>query len=168
MMQKMVTVLDTDWGYMVAVWTDMGLWELDFPVDSKPKEVESEITEEVSFWSNQLKQELNMYWRGFAADFGVPIDWRGYTSFQAAVLRLTANIAYGQRTTYGALAQEVGSPKAARAVGGALHRNRVPIVIPCHRVVGSNGSLTGFAGGLELKKALLLLESSDGQEMTKL
>jgi methylated-DNA-[protein]-cysteine S-methyltransferase len=160
MMQKMVTVLDTDWGYMVAVWTDIGLWELEFPVPDKPENVEGEITQEVNFWSEQLRQELNMYWRGFAADFGVPVDWRGYTSFQTAVLKCTAAIAYGQRTTYGALAQEVGSPKSSRAVGGALHRNRVPIVIPCHRVIGAKGSLTGFAGGIELKKALLLLESS--------
>lgn len=160
MMQKMVTVLETDWGYMKAIWTDMGLWQLEFPVGSKPKDEETERLEDVVFWSEQLEKELNMYWRGFITGFGVPIDWRGYTCFQAAVLKRTASISHGKTTTYGALAEEVGSPKAARAVGGALHRNRVPIVIPCHRVVGSNGNLTGFAGGLEFKRALLLLESS--------
>ncbi|WP_285719632.1 MGMT family protein [Pelosinus sp. IPA-1] len=162
MMQQMHTILETDWGYMTAIWTDIGLWELDFPVKDKPEEPKGEVTEAVKFWSEQLRQELNMYWRGFAVIFGVPIDWRGYTSFQAAVLKFTATISYGQTTSYGALAREINSPKAARAVGGALHRNRVPIVVPCHRVIGAKGTLTGFGGGIELKQALLLLESSEG------
>ena len=93
-------------------------------------------------------------------EFGVPVDWRGYTPFQASVLQYTAGIAYGEKTTYGAIAQALGRPKAARAVGGSLHINRTPIVVPCHRVVGASGSLTGFAGGLDMKKALLLLESN--------
>lgn len=162
MMQQMHTILETDWGYMTASWTDIGLWELNFPVKNKPEEPKDEVTESVKFWSEQLRQELNMYWRGFAVTFGVPIDWRGYTAFQVAVLKFTATISYGQTTSYGTLAREINSPKAARAVGGALHRNRVPIVVPCHRVIGAKGTLTGFGGGIELKQALLLLESNEG------
>jgi methylated-DNA-[protein]-cysteine S-methyltransferase len=158
-LQQIETILETDWGYMKAVWTEIGLWELDFPVQIKPEEAESVVTAEVNFWSKQLREELNTYWRGFAVDFGVPIDWRGYTSFQKSVLTFTKNIPYGKTISYGALAQNIGNPKAVRAVGGALHINRVPIVVPCHRVVGANGSLTGFGGGIELKQALLLLES---------
>jgi methylated-DNA-[protein]-cysteine S-methyltransferase len=158
-LQQIQTILETDWGYMKAVWTDTGLWELDFPVQKKPEASEGVVTAEVDFWSKELRQELNMYWRGFAVDFGVPIDWRGYTSFQKSVLTFTKEIPYGQTISYGALAQSIGNPKAVRAVGGALHINRVPIVVPCHRVVGANGSLTGFGGGIELKQALLLLES---------
>lgn len=158
-MNKMYSILTTDWGYMVATWTDMGLWELDFPVKDKPLQPDCDITEEVKFWCQQLTQELDVYWRGFAVDFGVPIDWRGYTPFQITVLRFTASIPYGQKTTYGAVAQAIGVAKGARAVGNALNRNRVPIIIPCHRVLGANGSLTGFSGGLEMKQALLLLES---------
>ncbi|WP_378951778.1 methylated-DNA--[protein]-cysteine S-methyltransferase [Pelosinus sp. sgz500959] len=155
----MYNVLETEWGYMMATWTDIGLWELDFPIQDRPIVPESTISSEVELWSEELKRELSMYWRGFAVDFGVPIDWRGYTSFQIKVLKFTAKIPYGQRTTYGDVAQAIGVPKGARATGGALNRNRVPIVIPCHRVIGASGSLTGFGGGIELKQALLLLES---------
>lgn len=163
-MDKMYTILETEWGYMLATWTDMGLWELDFPLQDRPEKPEGDISSEVGLWSEELKQELNMYWRGFVVNFGVPIDWRGYTPFQVKVLKFTGNIPYGTRTTYGDVAQAVGVPKGARAAGGALNRNRVPIVIPCHRVVGASGSLTGFSGGLDLKQALLLLESGNLSE----
>lgn len=159
-MEKMYTILGTDWGYLLATWTEQGLWELDFPVKDKPEIPLGEVTDLVAFWSGELEKELSMYWRGFAVEFGVPIDWRGYTPFQVAVLKFTITIPYGQTSTYGAIGQEIGSPGGARAVGGALHRNRVPIIIPCHRVVGTKGNLTGFSGGLELKQALLLLESN--------
>lgn len=163
MMEHIRTILETDWGYMAANWTDIGLWKLDFPMKTRPNELEHTVLAKVSLWSEQLRQELNIYWRGFAVEFGVPIDWRGYTAFQEAVLTYTAKIPYGQRISYGTLAKEIGNPKAVRAVGGALHINRVPIVVPCHRVVGANGSLTGFGGGIELKQALLLLESGTGE-----
>lgn len=158
-MEKMHTILSTAWGYMVATWTDRGLWELDFPIPDRPTQFDGEIRSEVQCWSEQLGQELAMYWQGFYITFGVPIDWRGYTPFQVTVLRFTASIPYGQTTTYGTVAQAIGVPKGGRAVGGALHRNRVPIIIPCHRVLGAKGKLTGFSGGLEIKQALLLLES---------
>lgn len=159
-MLKMYTVLSTDWGYMAATWTDRGLWDLEFPVQDKPSQPDSEISSEVKYWSEQLGQELAIYLRGFAVSFGVPIDWRGYTAFQSEVLRFTASIPYGQTMTYGAVGHAIGVPKGARAVGGALHINRVPIIIPCHRVLGAKGKLTGFAGGLEIKQALLLLETN--------
>jgi methylated-DNA-[protein]-cysteine S-methyltransferase len=74
------------------------------------------------------------------------------------VLRELARVPFGQVTTYGALAAKVGKPNAARAIGGAMNRNPIPIVLPCHRVIGANGSLTGYAGGLERKVKLLQLE----------
>ena len=163
-MEKMYTILETEWGYMLAAWTDMGLWELDFPLQDRPDKPESHNSSEVELWSEELRKELSMYWRGFAVQFGVPIDWRGYTPFQAKVLKYTATIPYGQKSTYGEVAEAVGVPRGARAAGGALNRNRVPIVIPCHRVVGAKGSLTGFSGGLELKQALLLLEKGTVSE----
>lgn len=159
-MEKLYTILTTDWGYMLATWTDRGLWELTFPVADKPEMPEGEASPLVSFWSEQLAQELSMYWRGFSITFGVPLDWRGYTPFQTKVLTFTMSIPYGQTSTYGAVGDAVGSPQGARAVGGALNRNRVPIIIPCHRVLGGKGSLTGFSGGLELKQALLILEGN--------
>jgi methylated-DNA-[protein]-cysteine S-methyltransferase len=158
-MQKYNTILDTHWGYMSAAWTDQGLWELEFPREECPGDGGNPAHPGILSWNEQLRQELNQYWRGFPVAFGIPVDWRGYTPFQAAVLRFTSEIAYGEKVTYGFVAQGIGNPKAVRAVGGALHINRTPIVIPCHRVIGADGGLTGFGGGLEIKRALLLLES---------
>ena len=76
------------------------------------------------------------------------------------MLKELARVPYGQTTTYGALASRVGRPRAARAVGTVMNRNRIPIVLPCHRVVGASGSLVGYAGGLERKTALLELEGA--------
>lgn len=160
-------VLTTDWGYMIAVWSDNGLWELSFPrptIEGASGDINTSLEDlpqnnELSA-AAELQLELNMYFRGFNNPFSVPVDWRGYTPFQTAVLRLTTDIGYGKISTYGVIAGLAGKPKAARAVGGALHINRTPIVVPCHRVVGTNGKLTGFGGGLEMKKALLLLEKN--------
>lgn len=160
------SVFTTDWGQMIAVWSDSGLWELSFPrptVDEAARDIttplenvrENQVTNAAV---QELQLELNMYFRGFNTPFSVPIDWRGYTSFHSAILKLTVAIPYGSITTYGAIAGQAGSPKAARAAGGALHSNRTPIIVPCHRVVGSNGKLTGFGGGIDMKKALLMLE----------
>lgn len=162
------TIFTTEWGHVVAVWSDQGLWEISFPrptVDEATRDIttplgDTEKTDVLSAIVDELRLQLNMYFRGFNEPFSVPIDWRCYSPFQEAVLRLTADIPYGKITTYGAMAKAAGSPKAARAVGGALHSNRTPILVPCHRVVGRDGSLTGFGGGLEMKKALLMLEKN--------
>lgn len=159
-------LLSSDWGHIASVWSDIGLWELSFPrctIDMALADLKTgckDLPELVNDHRLQaLGQELQLYFRGYQTEFAVPIDWRGYSRFQTAVLRYAATIPYGHVQSYGNVAQAVGSPKAARAVGGALHINRTPIVVPCHRVVGSNGRLTGFGGGVELKKALLLLEN---------
>ncbi|NSL49277.1 methylated-DNA--[protein]-cysteine S-methyltransferase len=157
----------TDWGHVAAVWSDQGLWELSFPQPAIELAVAGLSTAAVRQLpdltdhcpEDALQDELRIYFRGYSVPFTVPVDWRGYSPFQAAVLKHTARIAYGRMQSYGEVALAIGKPKAARAVGGALHINRTPIVVPCHRVVGKNGALTGFGGGLELKKALLLLEN---------
>ena len=91
--------------------------------------------------------------------FDIPLAPRG-TPFQQRVWQLLVQIPYGRTTSYGALARELGSPEASRAVGLANGRNPIAIVIPCHRVVGSDGSLTGYGGGLDRKRWLLDLERS--------
>jgi methylated-DNA-[protein]-cysteine S-methyltransferase len=106
-----------------------------------------------------LQRELEEYFEGRRHAFGVPIDLRA-TPFQESVLRELARVPFGRVETYGSLAKKIGKPRAARAVGGALNRNPIAIVLPCHRVVGTNGSLTGYAGGLERKAALLQLEGA--------
>ena len=107
--------------------------------------------------NEQILQQVRDYLRGERRSFNLLLDLRG-TPFQESVWRAVAEIAYGETTTYGALAAEIGRPTAARAVGQAVGANPVPIVIPCHRVIGTSGSLTGFGGGLPLKERLLALE----------
>jgi methylated-DNA-[protein]-cysteine S-methyltransferase len=106
------------------------------------------------------KRELEEYFEGRRHDFGVDVDLETLPSFQQLVLAELQRIPYGATATYGGLAARVGRPRAARAVGGALNRNPVPIVVPCHRVVGASGGLVGYAGGLERKEKLLALEGA--------
>ncbi len=108
---------------------------------------------------HRVADELLEYFAGTRTEFTVPLSPAG-TDFQSAVWRALQRIPYGETRTYGEIAEAVGRPGAARPVGTANHRNPIPIVIPCHRVVGSNGHLCGFGGGLDLKRRLLELEAS--------
>jgi methylated-DNA-[protein]-cysteine S-methyltransferase len=101
--------------------------------------------------------QLEEYFNGKRTHFDMPLDFAG-TSFQMSVWRELLKIPYGQTRTYGELAKVVGKPGAARAVGMANHDNPIAVVIPCHRVLGRNGSLTGYAGGIQLKQKLLAIE----------
>ncbi len=104
------------------------------------------------------KQELDDYFEGRRRRFELALDLRLLGDFRQAVLDRLAEVPYGEVTTYGALAASAGRPRAARAVGTFMNRNPVPIVLPCHRVVGSTGKLVGYGGGLERKEQLLRLE----------
>jgi methylated-DNA-[protein]-cysteine S-methyltransferase len=110
----------------------------------------------------RTRAQLEEYFRGERRDFDLPLAPEG-TEFQKKVWRLLRFIRYGTTTTYGALAQELGNRQASRAVGLANGSNPIPIVIPCHRVIGADGSLTGFGGGLPIKSALLELERGQRQ-----
>ena len=105
-----------------------------------------------------VRRELDEYFEGRRRTFDLTVDLRGVTPFTERVLMELARIPFGETATYAELAARAGSPKAARAVGMTMNRNRIPIVLPCHRVIGANGSLVGYAGGLERKVALLTLE----------
>jgi methylated-DNA-[protein]-cysteine S-methyltransferase len=107
-----------------------------------------------------VRRELDEYFEGARREFDLRIDLTRLPDFQRGVLEELAHVPYGHVDTYGGLARRVGKPRAARAVGGALNRNPVPIVVPCHRIVGASGSLTGYGGGLERKQALLGLEGA--------
>ncbi len=153
----------TPWGNFWGAMTEKGLVRLALPT---PRE-------EIRFWSwvsrhcpqarqevrkaDLLEEELLEYFAGRRQTFSVPLDLQG-SDFQKAVWQAIAQISYGKTTTYSTLAQTIGRPRAVRAVGAAVGANPVPIVVPCHRVLGSGGSLTGYAGGLELKRRLLMLE----------
>jgi methylated-DNA-[protein]-cysteine S-methyltransferase len=106
----------------------------------------------------EVIRQLKAYFEGKLTDFDLPLVLHG-TEFQLLVWSNLQKIPYGETVSYGEIAKRIGSPDAARAVGLANGSNPIPIIIPCHRVIGSNGDLTGFGGGLPIKKKLLALES---------
>ena len=117
---------------------------------------------------DQTEEELSLYFRGELSTFSVPLAMPG-TPFQQSVWSALQQIPYGETRSYGGLARRLGDPKSVRAVARANGENRIAIIIPCHRVIGADGSLTGYAGGLERKKKLLQLEEAtspvpEGQE----
>ncbi len=119
--------------------------------------------------ARKAAKQLEQYFQGCLQQFDLSVDISSLTLFQQQVLRLTMEIPYGTVLTYGQLAKRVGSPKAARAVGGALAANPIPVIIPCHRVLASTGALTGFsgAGGVLMKENLLTMEGADFRAFKK-
>ena len=111
--------------------------------------------------TKEVLEQVKAYLAYKRKTFSLPIDWSGYTDFQRSVLEETLAIPYGETRSYGEIAVAVGSPRAFRAVGQAEKRNQVPLIIPCHRVIGSDGSLTGYGGkeNLHLKARLLDFEN---------
>ncbi|MDR0444493.1 MAG: methylated-DNA--[protein]-cysteine S-methyltransferase [Treponema sp.] len=120
------------------------------------KETNGIIRKETSLIKNAAAQ-LAEYFNGKRKKFDLPLDLQG-TDFQITVWESLQQIPFGETRSYGEIAAMTGNPKASRAVGMANNRNPIAIIIPCHRVIGSNGSLTGYAGGIELKRQLLELE----------
>jgi methylated-DNA-[protein]-cysteine S-methyltransferase len=108
--------------------------------------------------TDPVKRQLAEYFRGERKHFEIDIDWGLLSGFQAEVLRYIMSIPAGQVATYGEIARALGKPNSSRAVGRALGANPMPIIIPCHRVIGANGKLTGYAGGTKVKEYLLRLE----------
>jgi methylated-DNA-[protein]-cysteine S-methyltransferase len=108
----------------------------------------------------RVRSELDEYFAGRRRAFDLQLDLRAAPEFHQRVLAELSRVEYGQTTTYGTLAAQVGSPRAARAVGTVMNRNPIPIVLPCHRVVGASGSLVGYGGGLDRKEWLLRLEGA--------
>src|SRR3954451_4485292 len=108
---------------------------------------------------DDVRRELDEYFAGNRRRFDLPLDLR-VAPFHAAVLTELARVPYGKTETYGSLAAKAGRPRAARAVGTVMNRNPIPIILPCHRIVGASGALTGYAGGLDIKRHLLQLEGA--------
>ncbi len=117
----------------------------------------ADAPDEPSPLSGRAYEELSEYFNGMRKIFDIPYEFHG-TAFQEKVWRALSDIPYGETRSYEEIAQAVGSPRACRAVGMANNKNPVSIIIPCHRVIGKNGSLVGYGGGLEMKKRLLELE----------
>ncbi|HEV8573450.1 MAG TPA: MGMT family protein [Dehalococcoidia bacterium] len=107
-----------------------------------------------------IPERISALASGQYANLAIHVDWNGVTGFRRAVMEEVMRIPAGQTLSYGAVAERVGYPRAARAVGRVMATNPLPLVVPCHRVVGSNGSLTGYGGGLHVKEALLRAEGA--------
>ena len=156
-------LLDTPIGSLLVAATDRGLCRVSF--DPEPdREAESLARAygvrvlRTARPVDNARRELDEYFAGRRQTFDVATDLRIEAPFRSAVLEELAHVPYGATTTYGELARRAGRPRAARAVGAVMNRNPIPIVLPCHRVVGANGSLVGYGGGLDRKEALLRLE----------
>ena len=158
-------IADTPVGPLFVAVTDQGLCRISY--DAEPERQTEELAR--TFGARVLrsgrpldpvKRELDEYFEGRRRDFDLPVDLRGRSEFTRVVLEELARVPFGQVTTYGKLAARTGRPKAARAVGTIMNRNPIPIVLPCHRVVGSTGSLVGYGGGLDRKRLLLDLEDA--------
>jgi methylated-DNA-[protein]-cysteine S-methyltransferase len=148
--------MDSPIGKLLVAGNEKGLHFIDFPKNGKPSLPESDWKENPKPLQEAL-QQLEAYFAGELKTFSLNLclDVR---PFQKKVLTTLRRVPYGQTISYGKLAEKIGSPKASRAVGQANAKNPIPIVIPCHRVIGSNGKLTGFGGGISIKQALLDLE----------
>ena len=153
--------LDTPIGDLLLAGDDEALCLVGFPQGSMRREPDADwIYSEKPF--AEARKQLTEYFAGDRQSFDLNLRPSG-TEFQLRVLDELQKIPYGSTTTYGDVAQRIGRPKAVRAVGAANGRNPIPIIIPCHRVIGSTGKMTGFGGGIPTKEALLRLELENSQ-----
>ncbi len=156
MSQISYTRYDSPLGTMLLAADERGLRLISFALGKRPERPQSDWREDSAPFVEAIRQ-LRAYFQGELKTFDLPLSLEG-TEFQLKVWENLCAIPYGETISYGQLACRVGNPKAARAVGLANGSNPIPIIVPCHRVIGSNGSLVGYGGGLSNKKALLFLE----------
>jgi methylated-DNA-[protein]-cysteine S-methyltransferase len=147
------TGLDTPIGVLTLIASPRGLQRVLWPEETAP----ADIPEGCNGMLDIAAEQIHAYFDGTLTTFDVALELAG-TPFQLQAWRALARIPYGATVSYTAQAARIGHPSAARAVGAANGRNPVPVVLPCHRVVGADGSLTGFGGGLHVKRALIDLE----------
>lgn len=151
--------LQTPVGKLMLAGDDQGLRHVDFQDGTHPAKPEADWQEDGKPFREVIRQ-LKEYFAGKRHRFDLPLAPEG-TEFQLKVWRVLRGIPYGETWSYGRVAKRIGKPQASRAVGAANGQNPLPIVVPCHRVIGANGSLTGFGGGIKIKQRLLELESGE-------
>jgi methylated-DNA-[protein]-cysteine S-methyltransferase len=144
---------DTPVGPLLVAADDRGLRHIEFERNRYPTSIGSDWRRDPKPM-RAAKAQLDAYFAGELTEFDLELAPDG-TAFQTAVWSALCRIPYGATVSYGDIARDLGAPKAVRAVGAANGRNPLPIIVPCHRVIGANGSLTGFGGGLPVKKFLL-------------
>jgi AraC family transcriptional regulator of adaptative response/methylated-DNA-[protein]-cysteine methyltransferase len=160
-----ITQIETDLGTMIAAATDKGICMFEFAdyklLDLQLKQLATAFKTSFIQGENShfdtLRKQLNEYFKGKRKDFAIPLDLVG-TEFQKQVWLNLLKIPYGSTTSYAKQAKLLGKPSAVRAVANANGKNKISIILPCHRVIGTNGSLTGYGGGIERKKKLLEFE----------
>ena len=159
-MEESLQIIETPIGYLKIQASSIGLRSIHFLQDqpAEHKEIQNQFTK-------QATKELLEYFDGKRKEFSVDLDWEGYTDFYKSVWSYLLKIPSGQTRSYGDVARHLENPGASRAVGLANGKNPIPIIVPCHRVIGSNGSLTGFASGLHIKQQLLALENPESFSM---
>jgi methylated-DNA-[protein]-cysteine S-methyltransferase len=155
------TLIPSPVGKLLLAGSDGALERLHFSRGSKAQEADPEWVENGKVFREAVRQ-LESYFAGKLKDFRLELQPAG-TPFQLAVWRELREIPYGQTISYGELARRIGNPAASRAVGLANGANPIAIIVPCHRVIGANGKLTGFGGGLDVKEKLLALERGERQ-----
>ena len=156
-------VVDSPIGPLLVAASDAGVCRISFSTDEAAERLARDFGVRVLRAArpvDDVRRQLHEYFEGDRQHFDVRVDLRVAAPFHQEVLTELARVPYGETTTYGALAAKVGRPRAARAIGLAMNRNPIPIVLPCHRVLGAGGSLTGYAGGLDKKELLLRLEGA--------
>ena len=152
--------------FVVPPGQNRGVFVIDSPIGPLGVSVEGDTVVGVRFGArpgaptdHPAGAQLGAYFAGELTDFTVPVEMRGGSEFDRAVWAEIAKIPYGEMVTYGSIATALGDPGAARAVGTACNHNPVPVIVPCHRVVGAGGKMVGFGGGLDRKRKLLELEA---------
>ncbi len=156
------TRIDTPLGGVRLAATDAGLAGMWFDGQQHSPDTRGWQDNDLHPALRQAAEQLIAYFDGRRDGFDLPLDLSHGTAFQQSVWQALLAIPRGQTTSYGALSQRLGRPAAVRAVGAAVGRNPISVIVPCHRVVGADGTLTGYAGGLPRKTALLALEGARG------
>ncbi|PCJ86521.1 MAG: cysteine methyltransferase [Hyphomicrobiales bacterium] len=151
-------ILDSPLGPLVLTGNHDALHSIHFPTSSHAVEPMEDWQRDDTVFANVFRQ-LEAYFAGDLTEFDVKLHFDG-SDFQNSVWRALCDIPYGTTCSYGALAAAIGNPKASRAVGGANNANPLPIIVPCHRVIGADKSMTGFGGGIDIKEFLLELEGA--------
>lgn len=159
--QYFSSFFDAPFGLLHVVTSDLGVRYVMFEDDAHPKPLDGMNLRHDDSHNvmRDVQMQLHEYFSGKRREFDVPLDLHG-TEFQVAAWKSLARIPFGHTWSYGEQAASIGRPTAVRAIGGANGRNPVAIILPCHRVIGANGALTGFGGGIEVKKWLLSHEKS--------
>lgn len=166
-MAYQLTAFKTNWGWIGIAVSEEGLAGLVLPKPTREEALqelyarwpEGEEVEALVF--DNLIRQIRRYLAGEPVEFDMPLDWSDHTAFLRQVWETARSIPYGQTWTYAKLAEAAGRPRAYRAVGQAMANNPVPLIVPCHRVVRSDGTLGGYAGGLEVKERLLEMEHAE-------